>query len=304
MTCVRSAWLDLYGDGSTTVLLEDPTSGYFCPKLDLGYPAIRAVSNNRPQQHGTDDRTTLWGERVVSADVTALAGAGAQIDAVVSLFAPYLNVAARPVLHWVLDRPGTAERVLTLRPSAFSAPIVGDNERDIHLSWVAADPIVKDPVVQSTTAWSGSGVAAGRTYPLAFPRIYPSGSGGPGATHGHIYTYGDLPVKPFLRLYGPITNPQIQVANTDGSGNCYLRFDTGYQVAASHYLDVDTAAKTAYLDGDPTQPAMASIDWINSQWPVVNPYGPAGNYGITALYGTSTSGVTQVIATWQDAYLT
>lgn len=303
MACVRKAWLTL---GSQTLLLEDPSTGYFCSQLDLGYPQVREVKSNRPGQHGIDDRTSLWGERVVTADVIALVGAGAQIDQVMSLFAPFVNVAARPVLHWILDRPGTAERTLTLRPAAFGSPIVGDNERDIHLSWVAANPIVLDPVVQTVTAWSGSGVVAGRTYPFVHPRSYPAGSGGPGATSGNIHSYGDFPIRPLYRLYGPVTNPMIVCHNNDGSGDTSIRFDNGYQVPASHFVDIDTGARTAYTDGDPSQPAMTSIDWISSTWPVVNPYVPAAgtNVGIVTLSGSSTSGITQVIVSWQDQYLT
>lgn len=302
--CIRRAWLTL---GAQTLLLEDPTEGYFCTSLDLGYPAVREVKNDRPAQHGIDDRTAYWGERVVTADVIALAGAGAQVDAVLSLFAPFMNVAARPVLHWVLDRPGAAERVLTLRASAFSGAISGDNERDIHLSWVAANPVVLDPVVQSVTAWTGSGTVAGRTYPWTPPRVYPVGSGGPGATQGQIRSLGDFPIRPLYRLYGPVTNPYILLHNNDGSGDSALRFDNGYQVPAGHFVDIDTAAKSAYTDADPTQPAMASIDWVNTTWPLVNPYlGPAvgGNVGILTAGGSSTSGITQVVASWQDAYLT
>jgi hypothetical protein len=301
--CNRSAWLAL---GTQTLLLEDASQGYFCTLLDLGSPVIREVKNDRPGQHGIDDRTFYYGDRVVSADVVALDGAGAQIDAIASLFAPYMNVQNRPVLHYVLDRPGTAERTITLRPSAFTAPIAGPFQRNIHLSWVAADPIIKDPVTQSVIAWSGSGVASGRQYALVFPRTYPAGSGGPGATTGNIHTMGDLPIRPLYRLYGPITNPRISCHNNDGSGDSSIRFDTGYQVAAGHFVDIDTGAKTAYTDGDPNQPAMTSIDWINSSWPVVNPYvpGTGANVGVVSLTGSSTSGITQVVVSWQDAYLT
>ena len=48
------------------------------------------------------------GTRVVSADITALAGAGARIDDVADNFAPFMVPSARPVLHYVLDRPGAS----------------------------------------------------------------------------------------------------------------------------------------------------------------------------------------------------
>lgn len=58
--CVRKAWLTL---GSTLINLEDPTQGYFCTQLDLGFPSVREVTNNKPDQDGTDDRTRFMGSR-------------------------------------------------------------------------------------------------------------------------------------------------------------------------------------------------------------------------------------------------
>ena len=149
-----------------------------------------------------------------------------------------MNVAARPVLHWVLDRPGAAERVLTLRPAGLSFPIVGADQRDLHLSWVAADPLPRDPNWQSVTAWSGSGQAAGRAYPLTFNRSYPSG--GSSGTLGTIISYGDVPVSPLLYIYGPITRPQVTIANLDNSGTFTVTFLASFTIQASHYVVVDT----------------------------------------------------------------
>jgi hypothetical protein len=300
--CVRRAWLTLPG---RSIDLEDDDAGYYCTNLDLGYPEVRDVVSNRPDQHGTDDRTSLWGSRAVSAELTAFADRG-EIDAVLSMFAPFLNVAARPVLHWVLDRPGTAERVLTLRPSSFAAPIAGPYERNVQLSWVAADPIPRDPLVQSGMAWSGSGVAGGRTYDLAFPRSYPFGSGGPGATTYHVHNGGELPLFLVLRIYGPITGPRVTLHNNDGSGDGSVRFVSSYIVNANEYVEVDMARKTAFVNGDPNRSAMSAVDWIGSTWCVVNPYVAAigGNICQVSLAGTSTSAITQVQAFWQDPYLT
>src|SRR5215831_18145121 len=132
--CARTAWLTL---DTRTVYLEDLTKGYFCTELDLGYPEVREVMSNKPDAAGADDRTNLFGARVVSANITAAASAGAVIDDVADSFAPYMDPAARPVLHYVLDRPGTPERTLTLRAAAWSWPIAGPYDRDIHLQWVA-----------------------------------------------------------------------------------------------------------------------------------------------------------------------
>ena len=293
-TCVRSAWLTL---NSLSVPLESVSGGWFCTSLDLGYPDVREVVSNRPDQDGIDDRTTLFGARTVTADITALTGAGAQIDAVVAQFAPFMVPSARPTLHYVLDRPGAPERTMKLRAAGFTGPIAGPNERDIHLQWVADDPAALDPTEKTSTAWAGSSTAQGRTYNLTFNRIYPPGGGS--KVDGVIRTVGDLGIRPRLKMYGPATRATVNI----GPGSTLVlivAFLPGYVINAGHYVDVDTAKRTAYLDGDPSQSVIASIDWFVSLWGVLQP-GVTNNMWMT---GGSTSGVTQTIATWHDRYLT
>src|SRR5262245_46074917 len=145
MVCVRQAWLDLNG---STRQLEDPSAGYFCSNLDLGFPVVRDVVTSRADQDGAPDRTQYFGMRVINAQLRALTGAGAQIDAVAAAFAPYMFPSARPVLHYVLDRPGTPERVMTVRGAGYSWPVEGAYERSIQLQWVAADPVAYDPAAR------------------------------------------------------------------------------------------------------------------------------------------------------------
>jgi len=293
---VRRAWLVL---GNTTVQLENPPGGWFCENLDLGLPTVRAVTATKPDADGTIDRTQYFGDRAVTIAVHALVGAGARIDAVAAMFAPFMVPSARPVLHFVLDRPGVAERTVTLRPAGFSWPIVGNSERNIQLQFVAPDPAIYDPTVRNVPAWSGSGLAGGRTYPLAPPRSYPAGAAGPST--GVIHSNGDLPVRPLLRFYGPVTAPVATIAVPGIPGVTYtVGFLSTFTLAANQYVDVDTAAKTAYVNGDPTQPVLGQLNWAPLTWPVL----PVGVDNTLAMGGSSTSGVTQVQAIWQDKYLT
>jgi hypothetical protein len=147
-SCVRSAWLDLYGDGTVTVPLENAGAGYFCSSLDLGSPVVRAVTTNRPDTDGEDDRTQYLGGRVVTVALSAYAGAGAQMDAVPGLFARFMAPAARPILHYVLNRPGTPERTLTVRAAAFAWPIAGPEVVNVQLQFEAADPAAYDPTAR------------------------------------------------------------------------------------------------------------------------------------------------------------
>jgi hypothetical protein len=272
MTCVRQAWLVL---GSATVQLEDLAAGYVCQNLDLGWPDIREVKNGRPDRDGLDDRTQLFGGRPVTAQITALTGAGATIDAVAASFAPFMVPSARPVLHYVLDRSGAAERTVTLRSAGYAWQVAGPYQRDIHLAWIAADPYVYDPAVQTASTT-------------------PAGAG------ADISAAGDTGVWPRLQITGPVTGADLTFTPSLPPV-WHLAFLSSFTVAAGHYIDIDTGARTVYLDGDPAKPRLSSLDWTRSTWQWVP---PAPNTTTMTLSGTATTGATNVTATWQDAYLT
>lgn len=298
MTCVRRAWLEL---GTETLALEDTDAGYACTSLDLGYPEVREVVSNRPDQNGVDDRTGLFGSRAVSADIVTAGSGYLTPDEIATLFAPWMLPGLRPELHYVLDRPGAPERVLIVRAAGYGWPISGGQSRDVQLSWVASDPIMRDPETNTATAYAGSGTVSGRTYPLVFPRTYPTGGGSPST--GTISSPGDVPIRPLLRIYGPITTPVVtlQVSNPPPAPTTTYRvvFIPGFRIDSGHWVDVDTAAKTALTDTGAN--VMAQIDWMSSAWPVL-PTAPAVTY--MTLTGTTTSPITQVVAMWSDGYLT
>jgi hypothetical protein len=293
--CIRQAWLTL---GSLTVQLENVAGGWFCSSLDLGYPEVREVITNRPDTDGAVDRTTLMGARVVSAEIHAVTGAGARIDDVADNFAPFMVPSARPVLHYILDRAGAGERTLTLRAMGYTWAVVGMAERQIMLQWKAADPIVRDPNVQTVTAYAGTPAGNGRAYPLTFSRVYPTTGGSP--TTAVISSAGDLPVRPLVSVYGPVTGPVVTFTPTTGPVS-RVAFVASYRIDQGHYVLVDTVAKTALLDGAAGQSALAWLDWYNTAWPVLPRQPDTTQMSMT---GSSTSGVTQAQATWQDGYLT
>jgi hypothetical protein len=286
--CIRRAWLVL---GSTTLPLEDADAGYSCSGLDLGYPDVRDVVNNRPDTDGVDDRTALMGARAVTANIKTTDGG----DPVSTIFAPFMGPALRPELHYVLDRPGAPERVLTVRASGYSWPISGSLAREVQLAWVAADPVIRSALVHTATAWSGSGTP-GRVYNLKFDRVYPAGSASP--VSGTITTDGDVAVQPYLRIFGPITAPVVSFLSPGGGGG---RVALTSITDAGHFVGIDTRAHTAFLDDNPALSVLSSIDWTTLVWPKCPPL-PAAT--TMTLDGTGTSSSSQVQATWRDGYLT
>lgn len=298
--CIRRAWLEM---GGRTHPLEDDVAGYACTELDLGYPEVREVSNNNPDQDGITDRTRFMGSRAMSATIHARTGGTMTVDEIGASFAPYMIPNARPELHYVLDRPGAPERFAIVRAAGYGWPISGKRTREINLQWVAADPIVHDPTQRMATAYAGSSTNPGRRYDFHPNRIYPPGGNSP--TTGEIRSDGDVVVRPLLRIFGPITNPVVKMTPTSGADPAgppaTIAFVTGFVVGSGQWVDVDTAAKTAFVGGDPTKSVMAQIDWAQSVWPTLPtlPY-----WSWLALTGDSTSSTTQVQALWYDGYLT
>lgn len=293
MTCVRRAWLSLNG---RTVELEG--RGYGCTSLDLGAPEVRDVTNNRPDADGIDDRTRYMGGRAVTATIAAVAGGGARIDEVASSFGPFMVPSARPELHYVLDRGTNPERVLVVRASAYQWPIEGPDQREIALSWIAPDPIARDPVGRQAVAMAGSAVAFGRAYPWRPPRTYPAGSQGP--TVGVIESDGDVPVRPYLRIFGPCDNPVVSFNATNPAGSFVVALDE-YRIDAGQFVGIDTDNHVAYLNDDPTQSVLSAVDWASVVWPVL-PVAPGSTE--MSLVADNTNYLTQVVASWRDGYLT
>jgi len=295
--CIRRAWLVLAG---RSVPLEDDLAGYACTELDLGYPEVREVSSPRPGASGTIDRTELMGARAVSVNLRAYGGTMTP-DEVAAMWAAYMVPATRAELHYVLDRPGAPERMTIVRPSGYTWPVSGKRTREIHLGWVAPDPVMSDPSEASATAYAGSTSSPGRLYPLTYYRLYPPGGGA--ATTGVISSAGDLAVRPLIRVWGPITTPVVSLEIHDPYPNVIdtdrIVFVPGFRIDASHYVEIDTDTKTAARD-DGTS-VVASVDWQASTWPVVPP-APASAY--MTLAGDTTSGITQAVAYWHDGYLT
>jgi hypothetical protein len=281
-TCVRQAWLVL---GGNTIQLDNPAGGYMCQSLDLGTPIMRTVMSNRPDGDGIIDRTQYMGARTVVAAITALTGAGAQIDAVAASFAPFMAPSQRPVLHYVLDRPGAPERTLTLRPDSYDWPIVGAAQRDIALQWIAPNPI-------SYSATQSSLIVTSNTT-LTSP--------------------GDVLVRPVLTVTGPVTGPTLHfvpflAGNVSAGPQQQFDFVNTFTVAAGHTLVVDCAAHTAILDG---ASVLNQVIWsaaLNA-WPALPSYGTGGATPTPAAHsacyfgGSATTGATACVASWYDGYL-
>jgi hypothetical protein len=107
-------------------------------------------------------------------------------------------------------------------------------------------------------------------------------------------------VRPVLNIYGPCSGPVVTFTPSVGAVS-KVQFVPAYRIDQGHFVQVDTVAKTAYLDGPGGASALAWLDWFNTTWPVLPPLPASTTMGMT---GGSTTGNTQVQAVYQDGYLT
>ena len=286
--CRRRAWLTLAGN---ELDLEDIDAGYGCSELNLGWPEAREETYPLPDRDGIADYTRLMGARVITAHITAW-GEGRTIDDITRRFAPFVVPAARPQLHVVLDTPDNtyAERVIGLRASAFSAPIMGPYHREITLGWAAPDPRLYAATPSQAIVLPPMAINVGRTYDLRFDREYPEGYGGSGVVD--VTNAGDVATWPTLRIYGPITDPRITNLYTDEA----LAFNI--VIAGGDYLVVNTAERAVYLDDDPEADRYNNVDVAQTTWFPLRP-GP----NRLRLSGSAYATPAQTQITWTDAYL-
>jgi hypothetical protein len=87
-------------DGAETLDLT-PANGFAVAVVDLGFPSVRAVAEERPSANGTLDTTSLHGARVVSLNVK---GYGTSLTSIRDQLAAWCRPDRRPYL--VVDRDG------------------------------------------------------------------------------------------------------------------------------------------------------------------------------------------------------
>ena len=188
---------------------------------------------------------------------------------------------------------------MVVRASNYSWPMVGGSKREVQLQWVAADPLAIDPTPRLATAWAGSDVSGGRVYNLVFNRTY-GPEGGSMPTAAELSSPGDVIAWPLLRIYGPIALPLVRFDYGAGVPAGAVRFVPPFNIDTGRFLEVSTANNTADWDGDPGRPALASLDWLATVWPYV----PArGQVATMTLDGDSTTGTSQVQASWLDRFI-
>lgn len=284
--------------GSLSLDLNDPDdTGFVISSVDLGNPTVRAVTDDLPGQDGSFDQTAYFSTRIVKlqgALVPTLAGASRA--KVFDALAPYISPGARPILVYSTDAD-TAERCLDLRVDQWTNPIDHPlNASALSVQWVG-QPIAYDAEINEVDVPFATGSTAGFSFPLTFPLTFPGGSFTGG--NAFVITNGTYPTWPTLRIFGPCTDPAVYWLDPTLATDLGIQVVfSGLTIADGDYIEVDTQARTACLNGDSMASRYNFVDFANTSW---SPLQPGQNLLRYAPASASTDSECQVL--WRDSFL-
>lgn len=304
----------LEADDLTTFPLERD-EGIIVSELDIGFPAIRGVVEERPEADGEVDETAYIGARavVLSGTIAGVPAISTRTYRQLSYFGIYvapvpeeivttpaisrqtvmdrlrafLRPDVRPYLIYRLEADGS-ERRIRLRADQHSTPIVRPGSAEFSVAFRGPDGIQEAVAASSSTA-DATADEGGRQYPLVFNRSYPAS---PTLGVVTVTNAGNAFAYPVLKLYGPATGPAIE-NQTLGKA---LEFP-GLVLAAGEHLEIDTRAKTIRLDGSASQSRYEELDFETSTWWALAPGANAVRY-YPSGFAAGAEAVIEFRSTW------
>lgn len=156
-------------------------------------------------------------------------------------------------------------------------------------SYVSAAFVALDPRVYSGSTHSQQLMlpvtTGGLTFPVTFPITFPATVISGRAT---ITNAGKAPTGLQLRIDGPVTEPRVSLL----AGGVTSTLRLWLTLTSGQWLDIDTMARTVYINGTASRRGNASGDW-----PTL-PSGMAELAFDASVYNPSA----QLTATWRDSW--
>lgn len=162
-----------------------------------------------------------------------------------------------------------------------------DGTTYVQAAFVALNPAVMSSV-QHTSVLSLPLVSGGVTRPLTRPYTIAATviSGRALLTNAGKKTTGLI-----LRVDGPVTTPRVSVL----AGGVTTTLTVNLTLLADQWLDIDTAARTVYLNGTASRRGDASSS--REEWPLL----PPGTHEL-AFDASIYNALAQLTASWRDAW--
>jgi hypothetical protein len=286
-------------DHSTWALYEDTLgllplawdAGYAVTAYDPGHPQHREVIEANSDADGEYDTTRHHGARVVSLDVRLL---GDPVDRhqLRTALAAYCRPDKRPALRWDSPYLGEVETVGRITDLSASIP-TAMRGLGARITQRVSTGLLRATHLEQATIRPGAGVIqAGRTYDLTYDRVYPSGTVIGAAA---IVVGGNAKAKPIIRIYGPITNPDLTIST---GGRWKFTGNGGLAVSAADLIEIDVENRTVYLNANPTLTRYNYMDFSTLSWAPLEPGTQSGS-----LDGSAVDQNTQAVVEWRDSWL-
>lgn len=252
-------------NGADTLTLSGTTAESPILVLDSEFtPANpRVVDQDRLGRSGKRDLTTLHDSSSFSARLRIQGDINLSRYEYLDRLKSFLAPSKRPYLYVSRDGWFNDRRAL-LRGDGVSCVITKTSARWLEVSLRAAIP---DGIIEATedtvvTLRPGAG-NIGWAYPASYPKSYqPSNS----INQMLVNLPGDVPVSPYVRIYGTCSNPRLFRVFNDVTKEISLTASGGLALAAGNYLDIDFANRRIFLNGTVGNSFYNRVDFTTSAW--------------------------------------
>lgn len=270
------------GPGTPFILERDVNPFVLTVRADQGGP--------RAWNHGAWSGAEWANERVVPIRVLVeagdMAGLVAAIQQLSAAFAPVGDGAQQPELRFEV---GGSEYLLFGRPRMVEPGQIGRFRSLVRLSFVAQDPRIYSGELHSVQLGLPEQIG-GLTVPITVPFTVDGVLIGGTAP---MVNAGTTDTALVMRVDGPVIDPTVTVQRPDGDVQ-RIRFDL--PIGTGQWLDIDTASRTALLNGLPQANQRGRAVWDIDPYPL-----PPG--ASTVRFGAGDFNiVAQLSVSWRDAW--
>lgn len=276
--------LRLEMDGREFVFGSDSDADIVVSELELTWPDIRAVNEDRTGADGQIDYTQFFGARACTIKASVSPSNTTRTrQQILDEFRAFCHPSARPWLYFAEDG---SERRIQLRADQQSAPISSPNKLDLAASWRCPNPFTEAAEASVVTMMPAAD-DGGLTFPITFAFTF---GGSPMA--GYIVgNAGTMPAGWVARIFGPCDGPSL----TNGADTISLPDLT---ISDTEYVEIDSLAHTVRVNGDPGASRYGLLDTATLSWWQIQP----GDNHISFVCDSS-SGACQAELTYRDTWI-
>ena len=290
----------------TAITLTDPSSGYsvvIMPAdgvsaqiLDVNTPA-RGVTEDRVNHHGSYDVSRYRGASAVSLSMILYPGVTQTPEIFMDTLGPLLDPGLRPALIVTNDQWVTP-RQLTVRYDSTTKPFSDPTNWPVQVSWQAPNAVWESSV--QTTADLPIIIPADTGFefdPTIGATVTSAGYIFPATTEpspSQVVSNGVTASDWQALIYGPCTGPRL-ANDTIGST---LNFTSDMPpLNLGDYILLDSATQSAFLNSDINAPMTQYIDFLNSDWWLIQP-----GLNVLRFYPASASAGSECQLTFRPAW--